>query len=282
MSRWIFVALVLAFSSSVVAQTSEQEVLAAERARVDARRKGDSVAHARFVSDDFAQVSANGQLRDKKYAVSLAATPALEILDSRVQVFGDVAVVTGIQRGTAPNAQDIRFTHVWRKQNGQWVNVFVQNTSIASTPPVNNPVTASQIAPTKWLRGDTQDERDVLRVQRGLNEAFAKQDFAAYSQLTADTFVRINVDGRMISRGDFLKIVAGTPDLERVAGTADSQRVESNNSGFRFRVYGPIAILSYIDKALNGPPGGIRMTRVFVKQDGKWKGLVTQSSTVVP
>ncbi len=75
----------------------------------------------------------------------------------------------------------------------------------------------------------------------------------------------------MISRGDFLKIVAGNPDL---------QRVESNNSGFRFRVYGSIAIVSYLDKALNGPPVGIRMTRVFVKQNGMWKQLVTQSTPI--
>lgn len=76
----------------------------------------------------------------------------------------------------------------------------------------------------------------------------------------------------MISRGDFLKIVAGDPNLKRV---------ESNNSGFRLRVHGPIAMVSTINKTLNCPPAGIRVTRVFVKQNSMWKQLVTRSTTVV-
>lgn len=271
MSRWLFTALVMfSLDSYVAAQTPEQEVMTAVQARVDAGRKGDSGAQAKRVSDDYAEVTVNGQLRDKKYAVSLAATPGMEIRDSTVRVFGDVGVVTGIQ-GEAPNLQGSRFTHVWHKRNSHWVNVFVQNTSIKPTLPPTNPVEASQITPTNWPRGTTQDERDVLKVQRGLNEAFAQKASAAYAQLTADTFVRINTDGNMISRGDFLKIVAGDADL---------QRVESNNSGFRFRIYGPIAMLSYVDKTLNSPPAGIRMTRVFVKQNGMWKQLVAQSTSV--
>jgi hypothetical protein len=273
MSRWLFVALVL-FSAGprIFAQAVEQEIAKAEHARVDARRKADSAAHARFVSADYLHVTAGGQLRDRTYAISLPASPKMDVRDLNTQVFGDVAVVTGIQSGTGAGGtvQDARFTHIWQKQKGAWVNVFVQNTPILTAKPPANPApasTASSPAPTKWPEGKTQDEGDVLKTQRSLNELYARKDAAAYERLTANTFVRINANGTMTARGDFLKAVAGTPELKRV---------ESNNSDFQFRSYGPVAMLTYIDKAMGAPAAGFRMTRVFVKQDGAWKQLVTQ------
>ena len=125
--------------------------------------------------------------------------------------------------------------------------------------------------PTKWPEGKTQDERDVLRAQRTLNELYAKKDAAGYAQLTADTFVRLT--NGIATRAEFLKAVAGTPDVTRV---------ESNNSDFHFQSYGTIAVLAYIDKAFGGPRQGLRMTRTFVKQNGAWKQLVTQFTPITP
>jgi hypothetical protein len=276
MSRWLFAVAVVAlsFDSGLVAQTPEQDVLKAEQARVDARRKGDSVAHAKIVSDDFAQVSQDGQLYDKKYAVSLAASPGFDMRDSKAQVFGDVAIVTGIQGGTPPNGQNARFTHVWRKQNGQWINVFVQNTTIPPAPPANSntPQTpAAKVAPTTWPDVKTQDERDLLAVQRGLNQAFAKKDVASYSKFTADSFVRVDNEGQSIPRAEFLKVVADT---------SGPPREESNNSDMRIRIYGPISVVTYVDKTAASLPKGTRMTRVFVKENAAWKQLVTQGTTI--
>jgi hypothetical protein len=62
----------------------------------------------------------------------------------------------------------------------------------------------------------------------------------------------------------------------------DVKRVESNNSDFHFRSYGPIAALAYIDKAVGGPTQGLRMTRIFVKQNGAWKQPVTQFTPITP
>jgi hypothetical protein len=275
MSRWLFVALVVfSAGSGVFAQGVEQEIMKAEQARIEARRKADSAAHARFVSDDYVHITTGGQVQDKKYAISLPASPKMDIRDLKTQVFGDVAVVTGIQTGTGASLQDARFTHIWQKQKGAWVNVFVQNTPILTAKPPANPppaATGPSPAPTKWPEGKTQEERDVLKTQRALNELYARKDAAAYERLTADTFVRINANGTMPARSDFLKAVTATPDLKRV---------ESNNSDFQFRSYGPVAILTYIDKAMGAPPAGFRMTRVFVKQDGTWKQLVTQFTPV--
>jgi ketosteroid isomerase-like protein len=255
---------------------ADQEVMKAEQAKLDARRKGDSDAHGRVISDDFGQISTTGAVQDKKYATTRPAAAKLDARDHKVQVFGDVAIVTGTQSGLGATAQDSRFTHVWQKQNGQWVNVFVHTTPVLPSP-VNTPPAASSAAapaapaPTNWPQGSTQDERDVLKVQRGLNEAFAKKDAATYGQMTADTFVRIVPNGSVLPRAEMLKTVTGTPD---------AKRVESNNTDFRYRAYGPVAVLTYIDKPA-GATTGVRMTRIFAKQGGAWKQVVTQSTPIV-
>ncbi len=198
--------------------------------------------------------------------------PKIVSRELKTQVFGDVAVVTGIQGGVGQTGdQEQRFTRVWRKQNGQWVNVFGQGTPVQMTAPPNDPVVNKQVEPTKWPEGKTQDERDVLKTQRALNELYARKDAGGYAQLTADTFIRIT--NGAATRAEFLKAVAGTPDVKRV---------ESNNSDFHFRSYGPIAVLAYIDKAVGGPTQGLRMTRIFVKQNGVWKQLVTQFTPITP
>ena len=272
--RWWLVALpLLSFAAGPMAQTADQEVMKAEQAKLDARRKGDSAAHAALIADDFAQVATNGQVQDKKYATTRPAAAKLDSRDQKVQVFGDAAIVTGTQSGLGATAQDSRFTHVWQRQGGRWINVFVQATPVlpqTTTPPAAATATPAAPPPTVWPEGKTQDERDVIKTQRGLNDTFAKKDAAAYGQLTADNFVRIFPDGAVAARAEFLKGVAATPEVKRV---------ESNNTEFRYRAYGPVALLTYIDKPA-GATTGVRMTRIFVKQGGGWKQIVTQSTPV--
>ena len=274
MTRWLFVAFaVIASGTGAAAQMAEQEVAKVEQVRIEARRKADSAVLARLSSDDILIVNPSGQLVDKKGASALPAVPKIVAREMNTQVFGDVAVVTGVQSGVGQAGdQEQRFARVWRKQNGQWVNVFGQVTPILTTPPpIDTTAVAKQVEPTKWPEGKTQDERDVLKTQRALNELYAKKDAAGYAQLTADTFTRIT--NGVATRAEFLKAVAGTPDVKRV---------ESNNSDFHFRSHGPIAVLAYIDKAVGGPTQGLRMTRIFVKQNGVWKQLVTQFTPITP
>ena len=275
MSRAAIVgALVLVSLAVPTAQTAEQEVMKAEQVRLEARRKADSATLARLAPDDQLTVGPTGQLQDKKATAALAAVPKASAREVKAQVFGDVAVVNGIQAGFGEKGDtEQRFTRIWRKQGGQWLNVFGQVTRIVPAPPAPASAKSSPVTPTQWPEAKTDDERDVLRVQRALNEAFASKDPKGYSLHTADTFVRINPDGSLSSRAELLTGVAATPDVKRVV---------SNNSDLRVRFYGPVASITYVDRTPTGPPMGNRMTRVFVKQGTAWKQLVTQVTTIVP
>jgi ketosteroid isomerase-like protein len=124
MKRLLFVAFavfaLVASGTGIAAQMAEQEVAKVEQARMEARRKADAAALARLSSDDILIVGPTGQLVGKKLVSALPAAPKLVAREVKTQVFGDVAVVTGIQSGAGPAGdQEERFTRVWRKQNGQ-------------------------------------------------------------------------------------------------------------------------------------------------------------------
>ena len=263
--------LVLACVSTLFAQTAEQEINKVEQVRLDARRKADSATLARLATDDQLTIGPNGQLQDKKATAALAAAPKASLRETKTQVFGDVAVVTGTQFGFGEKGEiEQRFTRVWRKQNGQWLNVFGHVTRINSAAPPSQP-TLKSVPQTVWPKGNGPDEAAVVDTLRRLDDAFAKKDVAIYAPLTSANYLRINPDGSISSRDEFLKSVAGTPDLKRNI---------PNLSDFRLRVYGPVAVVTWVNKSIGGREAGSRRSRVFVKDGSSWKQLVSQDTFI--
>ena len=271
MLRAVVACLIVVSVSMLSAQSAEQEVMKAEQARAAARQKADASALLNLASEDQLTVGPSGQLQDRKGTSALAAVPKLVLAEVRTQVFGEVVVVTGRQNGTgAAGDADQRFTRVWQRRNGQWVNVFGQVTRIA---PAAAGQKAASVPPTQWPEGKTPDERDVIRAMRDITAAFTKKDPTAYAALTADRYLRITASGETNTKADFLKTVAATPE---------TKRTESSHSDFRLRTYGPIAVVTIVDKTTANASPGTRMTRILVKEGSAWKQLVTQLTVIQP
>ena len=241
--------------------------------RLEARRTADAATLARLATDDQLTIGPGGQLQDKKATAALDAAPKASLREAKTQVFGDVAVVTGMQGGFGDKSDvEQRFTRIWRKQNDQWLNIFGHVTRIntAAPPPQS---TLKSVPQTVWPKGNGPDEAAVIASLRQLDEAFAKKDPAAYAPLTSAYYLRINANGSVISREELLKAVAGTPELKRNI---------PNLSDFRVRIYGPVAVVCWVNKGIGGPEAGLRRSRVFVNEGGTWKQLVSQDTPIQP
>jgi hypothetical protein len=270
--RLVPVGALLFFSVVSAAAQTQQEVMKAEQTRLEARRKADSATLARLSSDDLLIVGPSGQLIDKKGASALSAVPNISQRDGKTEMFGDVAVVTGVQAGVgASGDQAQRFTRIWQRRNGEWQQVFGQVTVIDASQPSPG-TTLKQVQQTVWPKGSNADQTVVIDTLRRLDEAYAKKDAATYGRLTSGKYARIGPGGAAVSREDFLKEVAGTPDLKRDV---------PNLSEFRVRVYGPVAVVTWLNKSVNGSSTGTRRSRVFVKEDASWKQLVNHDTRVV-
>ena len=108
--------------------------------------------------------------------------------------------------------------------------------------------TAASVSPTQWPEGKTQDERDVFRAMREITNAFTKKDPTAYAALTADEDpAHYGVWGDQHEDGLPQATVAATPE---------TKRTESSHSDFHLRIYGPIAVMTIVDKTgANASPG---------------------------
>jgi hypothetical protein len=267
MFRWLFVAVgILSFGSLVTAQNAEQDVSKAVQARAEARRTGDGAAHARLVADDLFHIGATGSVLDKKAATSLPASPTFAVRDVKTRMYGDVAIVYGIQDGTQG---DVRFTHVWQRRNGQWMNVFVHNTPILSAPPSNTSSKPNELRPTTWPKLSNADEQAVIEAHRKLQDTFAQKDAKGYAAVSTADFVRIGELGQVNSAQEFLKAVAGTPEQKR------AELIDHRD--FRVRTHGQVAVLTWLNIAAQNT---IRRSRIFVKEGGTWKQAVGQGTYV--
>lgn len=121
------------------AQKAEQEIVALEKAWVEAINKQDPAFYEKNLAPGFVSTSDSGELRDK--AATLARAKAktyvvtATIEEMKVMVYGDTAIAIGIEadKGT-DNGKDAsgryRWTDTWLRINGQWQCVASHSSKI--------------------------------------------------------------------------------------------------------------------------------------------------------
>ena len=115
--------------SGAFAQAPPPDFLKAKEALDAARRAGNSEEWARYTTDDYIGVNAEGTVQTK--AERFAAIKANKIAsrpqsDFKVRVYGDALIETFTVDG--PDGP-VRQTGVWVKQNGMWKLANVQQTN---------------------------------------------------------------------------------------------------------------------------------------------------------
>jgi len=253
-------ALVLVLkSSSIEAQDSQTSGDDRLRAALQARN---IEGVPTLMSPDVAAISATGQLLVQDAVPSMLMQSAGVEREISVQTHDDAAIVTGLRDATPP----IRFLRVWHREEGMWRLVLVHETPTVR-PSNPEPVPAQRPDQTQWPQGRTRDEQEIFAAQRALNETFAKRDVEAYGKLTAPSFIRVTTEGRVNTRDQFIAVVGDRSGPERQ---------DPNHSEFRLRVFQSVAPLNYFNVGADLQ----RVTRVFVRDDGIWKQLLTQATVV--
>jgi ketosteroid isomerase-like protein len=118
-------------------------------------------------------------------------------------------------------------------------------------------------------------ERELIQLERDWDAAFFRSDTAFIDRVLAAEFMVTYPDG---SRGDRAKELANA--------AAFNQQVESSTlSEFTVQVHGETAIV-WFTRRLVGPSKGKRLEivhrylDVFVRRDGRWQCVATQSVRV--
>lgn len=137
-------------------------------------------------------------------------------------------------------------------------------------------VCATWAALTVTSAGQTSAvERSIMQAIDRINAAFQQRDAKTYERLTTADFIRVNSNGRVFGRSDWLKNVVAAGE-------------ERNTAAFdelSMRVYGDAAVVTYRNKPTGpgGKPGPVGyLTRVMVKQGNEWIMALAQSTDIQP
>ena len=135
------VALTLAIQAVAAFAGDEDEIARLEEQRAKAVLAGDVATLRRMYGEDWFYNLANGQTVGKAEYLRRYESGELKVNQSmtedvRIRVYGDAAVVTGVQHvNSTVKGKDIeahlRYLHVFAKPNGQWVVVARQATYLS-------------------------------------------------------------------------------------------------------------------------------------------------------
>ena len=119
---------------------TEQELLKATQALGEASTiKKDRATMERLYADDYMYTHSNGTVHNKAQDIAESMSPdiawtAHKSEDLKVQVYGNVAVVTGVSTLTGSAKGYVsgprRFTEVWVRRNRRWQEVSGQSTIV--------------------------------------------------------------------------------------------------------------------------------------------------------
>ena len=134
---------------------------------------------------------------------------------------------------------------------------------------------AASIAPCAWAQAPGAAEQELIDLERVWVDAMIRKDAAALERIYADEYLDVTPNGGTRDRGEDMAEIL-SEDLTIESETFDDLSV---------RLYTEVAIVSgvYTQKAKfqgNSITGSYRFTDVFVKRDGRWQCVSTQSTQV--
>jgi len=119
------------------------------------------------------------------------------------------------------------------------------------------------------------DEIQIRQLERAWNEAEARHDPAAVTNIVADTLVYIDFDGSVMNKAEYIE------DVTKTAYQADHLYDE----GFTVTVYGNAAVVTGIYRETGTSKGKsythrVRFTDTWIKQNGVWHCVASQSTLI--
>lgn len=118
-------------------------------------------------------------------------------------------------------------------------------------------------------------EKEVLQALYAVDQADDKRDKAAMERLVADDFLYHGSNGTILNKAQNI--------AETIAG--ETMWTGRKYDGLKVRIYGDLAVITgtvtLTGKSNAYRVGARRITRLFVKRDGRWQDLGGQA-TLVP
>jgi ketosteroid isomerase-like protein len=266
----------------VTVDTAERQVTAYERARAEAKQRGDARRLDELLAPDFIKINRFGRLLGKRATIALARNPQYDTVDVQLRIYGPGAVVTGRESDEGELRQNVRFLRVWIRDGDQWRELADQGTRISSEPEAARLAKAkpSDVDRTIVEAGSDADylpdaseargkvAQNVREAERAYRDAERLNDLATLSRFRAPEFRLVDRLGNVRSSH-----AAAVPTIKAV-----------QDEDFSVRVHGNLAIVigSVLRTNLrNSATDRFRYSVVWVRRDGPWRVVAEQRTPIL-
>jgi len=139
-------------------------------------------------------------------------------------------------------------------------------------------LTVAALAFTVRIHGRAKaadDETQLIQLERSWNQAEMGRDANAIASLFDDTLVYVDYDGSLMNRAEYLRSVA----------SPSSSPDHMYDEGMKVHVYSNAGVVSGVYRETGTTKGKpytrrARFTDTWIKQNGQWKCVASQSTLI--
>ncbi len=294
--RWV-VALTVMLTAAVASvratgQTAdtagvEQQVRTAQGQLLQAAIQGDKEAAGKFLADDLAWVGPNGQVENKAQVLAALPAPVESVDVQQVVPNGKTATLVAVVH--MKDGTNRRLVQQWATQDGAWRVLAHESTPIrsAAAGTMGTPAPAGTsgghegaiaeartVSPS--LTSDT--DRAVWRAQTEIVDLYSKGDAKGYGRLTATPFARVELNGQVYDRSQWLDLVRRNAKQPLKPSAIRDVQIHTADDGN----------LAYVTMEMVpfGPEGTPqspeRQLRIFARHGDQWQQVAAISTPIQP
>jgi hypothetical protein len=260
------------------AADTDQAVMFADQTLRRAIATGDKTSIGILLDRRFTFTDRTGRNLVKAQFVLNPAASAGDSDDATVRRYGRVAVVTGSSGTDA--GPDTFFVHVWLKRRGGWRAFAFHDSApaagaarpaaeLAGWAPCENPCKRVPYLPK------SPAEQDIVAAFQAVETAIAGNDADAWAQNIADEYRIYRSNARPGTKADRAAYIKARKD----AGTPT--RVGELIS-MQLWVFGDAAVMAAQHAWPESRLPPYRVTRLWVRRDGRWQLTLSQQTTMEP
>jgi ketosteroid isomerase-like protein len=262
--------LVLHPSRSLAAET-DQAVLQADHAFVQAVAKGDSAKLKSFLDKDFTWCDSEGKTLSA--AEVLRAVPKDALGDEsgselKQLTFGEVGAVMA-RRGK------VHVLRLWVQRPSGWRLLVYHEVSLSDKPPAVGGTGVKDCEnPCKTVpyQPKNEAERAIIASWQALETGVTNHDAAAWSPHIAEEFVMLNSNNdHPFGKADRIAIL----NKQKQSGVASAPAPLVSAQMFDF---GDAVVMTCLHQPYTGKP--VHVSRLWIKRDGQWVMVISYQTAI--
>jgi hypothetical protein len=261
--------MVEVFGSKTFAATDDdQAVLSADRALVQAIGRADKKVLVEMLDRDFTWTDSKGSTFTKAEVAKILPSPIAGYdAEAKERTYGEVGTIQASSGKTY-------VLRLWVKRASGWRALAYHEVVQLDAPPTAGPGVKDCENPCKAIPYEpkNKDEQAIITSWQELETAVTTHDSAGWSPHAAEEFIQVSSNNdHPLDKAARMAVI----DKQKQSGAASAPAPLESAQMFDF---GETVVMKALHQPYHGKP--IRVSRVWVKRDGKWVMAISYQTTI--